>query len=523
LNNTVPAPASGGSISLATIGSPRFLNPILSQLNNSDHDLSLLLFSSLMKYDGQGNLIPDLAEKYEILDDGKTYDVTLRQNIKWHDGRPLNIDDVIFTLQTIQNSDYKSPLRPLWQGAGFEKIDELTIRFKLKNPYAPFLHTLTFGILPKHIWENVTPSSFPLNEYNLKPVGSGPYKFVKYSKDSEGKVKSLEVKASDNYFLGSAHISKITFYFYDSEEKAISAYKKGEVNALNIVSQKNEQEIKSGGLGLNIYSIELPRYFAIFFNQTQNNLLADKNIRQSLALTIDKNKLISEVLGGKGRVSNSPLMLGMTGYTDQVKIYSYDPEAAKNILATAGWKDVDDDGVLEKDKDNKKLEIYLATNDWPELNQTAQIIKEEWEKIGVKVNLEIKETAKIQNEIIRPRQYQALLFGEVLGLEPDPFSFWHSSQIKDPGLNLALYANTEVDKLLVEARQDLDTARRAQKYQQFSQLITEDLPAIFLFSPNYLFAVAKEVKGIELKGLNSLSAHFSQMDKWYINTKRTWK
>lgn len=514
-------PDEGGSLTVAMIGSPRFLNPVLSQLNNSDRDLMPLFFSGLMKYDNAGNLIPDLAENYAIGDDGKIYDVTLRKNIKWQDGKPLTIDDVIFTLQTIQNSEYKSPLRTLWQGAEFEKIDDETIRFKLKNPYAPFLHTLTFGILPKHLWENISPSQFPLNELNLKPIGSGPYQFSKFTKDSDGKIKRLETTSFRQFFGGRPYISKIVFQFYDSEETALSAYKKGEVDTLNFISPKTKKELLSKNSDLAVYSIKLPRYFAVFFNQSQNPALADKNIRQALAFATDKEELIQKVLNGDGAIVNSPLLQGMTGYSDQIKKYDFDINKAKEILAAAGWKDADEDGILEKN--DQKLEISLTTNDWPDLVQTAQFLQQQWQQVGVKINLDIKDSAKIQNEAIRPRQYQALLFGEVLGPEPDPFSFWHSSQKKDPGLNLALYENPEADKLLMDARQDLDSSSRAQKYQQLSNLVAEDVPAIFLYSPDYLLAVAKKVQGIEFQNLNNISSYFDQINCWFINTKRAWK
>ncbi len=532
INHTQVVPTRGGSLTIAIIGSPRFLNPVLNQLNNPDRDLTPIFFSSLMKYDDQGNLISDLAQNYTINDDGKTYDIALRKDIKWQDGKPLTIDDVIFTLQTIQNPEYKSPLRTLWQGAEFEKIDDQTIRFNLQNPYAPFLHTLTFGILPKHLWENISPAQFPLNDLNLKPIGSGPYKFSKYLKDSNGKITRLETKASRNYFLGTPYISNVAFQFYNSEEEAITAYKNGEVNALGFVSQENKNKLQSENANLTIYSLKLPRYFAIFFNQSQNPALTDKNVRQALAYATDRNQLVKQVLGDEGETVDTPILAGMTGFSDQTKKYIFDPEKAKSILTAAGWKKastvststpVDSANADILQKDGKLLEITLTTNDWPELVQAAQLIQQQWLQIGIKVNLSVKDATAIQNEIIRPRQYQALLFGEVLGMEPDPFSFWHSSQAKDPGLNLSLYSNINADNLLMNARQDMDTNSRTQKYQQFSSLVAEDVPAIFLYSPNYLLAINKDFKGIEFKNINNISSYFNQINTWYISTARAWK
>ncbi|TSC52836.1 MAG: Uncharacterized protein LiPW39_530 [Parcubacteria group bacterium LiPW_39] len=533
-NYTEIKPKRAGSINIGVFSSPRFLNPVLNQINDTDRDLSTVIFSGLMKYNGQGNLINDAAAKYAIGDFGKVYEITLQKDIQWQDGKPLTADDIIFTLQVIQNPDYRSPLRALWQGIEVEKIDDLSVRFRLKNAY-PFLNNLTFGILPKHLWESVAPAQFALHELNLKPVGSGPYKFKKLQKDKNGAVKILEFEAFKNYFGGEPYLTDLVFKFYSSEAEVMNAYKKEEIDAFNFLSAKNLAELNKNNGNLNIYPITLPRYFAVFFNQSQNALLIDKTIRQALAYATDKKKIIAAVFGGYGQEIDSPLLPGMAGYSDKIKIYDFAPEQAKSILANTGWQDLDNDGVLEKEvlkekvrgkaqeKETIKLEVTLTTIDWPELAQTAQILQNQWAQIGVKLNLDIKNTSKIQNEVIKPRQYQALLFGEVLGQEPDLFHFWHSSQKKESGLNIALYENPEVDKLLLEILEDLNGDSRIQKIQRAVSLITDDLPAIFLFSPDYIFVAKKEIKGIELENLDAPSSRFSQINRWYAQTHRTWK
>ncbi len=515
-------PDTGGSINIGVIGSPRFLNPALNQVNDADRDLSTIIFSGLLKYDSQGNLINDLTDKYAVGDNGKTYEFTIKQNAKWHDGQPLTVDDIIFTIQTIQNSEYRSPIRALWQGIEVEKIDDYNLRFRLKNAYAMFLNNLTFGILPRHLWQDVTPSQFALNELNQKPIGSGPYRFVKFQKDSKGAIKLIELSAFSDYFGGEAFITTINFYFYSSENEAYTAYKKGEVDVFNFVSAKNFTDLKNRDFGdANIYAVSLPRYFAVFFNQSQNKFLADKTVRQALTYATDKKEIIDSVFGGYGLAATSPLLPGMTGYSDQVTTFDFALDHAKNLLAAAGWKDVDNDGVLEIGKNNEKLEISLTTIDWPELTQTAQILQSQWQKLGAKVDLDIKDTTKIQSDVIKPRQYQALLFGEVLGEEPDLFHFWHSSQKKDPGLNLSLYENSEADKLLSSVMEDLDKNSRAQKNQRIINLIINDVPAIFLFSPDYLLIAKKNIKGIELKNMDSPYSRFAELNLWYLKTHRS--
>lgn len=519
---TIIVPNKGGEISIGVLGAPQFFNPVLTQTGDADYEICTMIFSGLMKYDGEGNLINDLAQSYAIGDNGRIYDITLKPDVKWHDGQPLTADDVIFTLQAIQNPDFRSPLKSSWQGIEVEKIDELVVRFKLKKAYAPFLNSLNFGILPKHIWQNIEAARFSLTEQNQKPIGSGPYKIKTIAKENNGRITSVELAAFDGYFLGRPYLDKIKALFYLSEEEIWTAYKKNYLDAFGFASAKNWLAVaEKNSFNLNVHSPILPRYFAIFFNQEANKLLAEKTVRQALAYSLDKKELVAQIFGGFGEIVNSPLLKGMTGWQEQIKIYDFAPEHAKNLLAAAGWQDTDGDQVLEKA--NQKLEITLTTADRPELIQAADFIKDNWAAIGVAANVEIQNANTIQTEIIKPRQYQAILFGELPGVESDLFHFWHSSQKKENGLNLALYENAEVDKLLTEGQGDLDYNSRAQKYAQAVNLILEDLPAIFLYTPDYIFAADKDIQGINLKILNIPAVRFSQINEWFIKTTRSWR
>jgi peptide/nickel transport system substrate-binding protein len=522
LNNTQIVPARGGSYTEGIIGSPRYLNPVLAPANDADRDLARVIFSGLLKYDNQGNPILDLASSYNVVDSGKTYEVFLKKNAFWHDGKPVTADDVIFTIQVIQDVDYRSPLRVNWAGIEVEKIDDYAVRFKLKNAYAPFLYNLTFGILPKHIWQNISATDFALSEKNLKPIGSGPYVFKQLEKNKDGTIKSIVLAASKNFYLNGPFISQLTFKFYLDEDTAISALQKSEVQGLSFISPQNFSVIDNNSRDIfNVFEIRLPRYFALFFNQSQSKALADKNVRIALAQALDKEKLIKDVLQGFGEKIDSPIIPGMLGYSGDIKTYGFNLEIASSTLSSAGWLDKNNDGIREKDGQN--LEFTVSTIPWQELAQTADFLKDAWAQIGVKVNIETKETANLIQENIRPRQYQALLFGELLSIDPDPFAFWHSSQVKDPGQNLSLYENAQIDAILQDARQDLDSASRAKKYQQFNQIISQDVPAIFLYAPDYLYPVSNQLTGIDFKTMASPSDRFSQIENWYISTKRAWK
>jgi len=523
-------PEMGGEYKEGILGQPHYINPVLSQTNDADRDLVQLIYSSLFKYDGQNNLVPDLAESYTIEDDGLTYYISLKKNVLWHDGEPLTANDIIFTIKTIQNPEYKSPLKNIWQNVEIEKVDDFVVRFRIKSVYAPFLHNLTFGILPKHLWAGIPAVNFPLAEYNLKPIGSGPYQFKKISKDKNGKIESIELVRNEDFYLLTAEgqpqgpfIEKIILRFYNNEENLIEAYRKRKIDGLVSISTANLSELKNS---FNLYQIKLPIYYAIFFNQTKSKPLTDETVRSALAYATNKQEIIDQVLAGKGAIVDSPLLPDCLGYTAETKIYDFALEHARNTLEAAGWTDQDEDGIREKEiKDElTRLEITLIASDWPEIKQTAELIKEQWEKIGAQINLEIIDSIALQEDYLRPREYEALLFGEVLGADPDPFAFWHSAHRKDPGLNLALYQNKEVDKLLEEARQTLDQEERVAKYVEFQKLVVEDLPAIFLFSPDYLYPVNKKVKGISsIEKLPTHSQRFSQIENWYIKINRIWK
>lgn len=531
---TKVAPDYGGNTTEGLIGAPKHINPLLAQNNDVDRDLTSLLYAGLVKYNGQGQIENDLAESYDISVDGLTYTFKLRDNLQWHDGQPLTADDVVFTILTVQNADYGSPQRIVWQGVEASNTDDRTVVFKLKNKYAQFLGNATLGILPEHIWGNIKPASFGLSDFNLKPVGSGPYKFSKIRRDSSGNIKSFELTGFEKY--RGPYISKIAFKFYPSEDGLISAYNDGEIDNLGFVSPQKLSSVRFAGQ-LKVLKLHLPRYFAVFFNQNRSKQLSDKNVRLALNYAADKRKLLEKVLNGNGSIVDSPMLPGITDMPKSVEGYEFNLDKAKQILDDNNWlfpasQSIDQTvrekappppkNKKEKPGEPTKLEIKLTTSDWPELVAVGNELKKQWEAIGVRVNFEILPLPELQ-QAIKDRDYEALLFGEVLALDPDPFSFWHSSQKRDPGLNLALYDNKDADKLLEDARQALDRSARLSKYDEFQKIVVKDVPVVFLYSPDYLYAQSAKIKGNDTHLISVPSDRFDTISKWYIETKRVWR
>ena len=514
---TKPIPVPGGDYSEGIVGQPMYVNPVLAAGNEADADLTRLIYSGLFKYDPEGKIVPDLAESYEVSKDQLVYTVHLRKNVKWHDGEPFSSDDVLYTMQAIQDPAFKSPLRQNWQGVGMEQTDENTIKFILPAPYAFFLNNLTVGILPKHVWETVAPTNFSLAEYNLRPVGTGPFEFSDFQKDSGGMILSYKLASNPDYFGDKPYLDTMTFQFYPDEDSMIDDYNNKKIFATNSLSPEKLNDVKSKR-SANIISASLPRYFAVFFNQQRSKVLADKDVRKALSTATNRKDIVDKIFSGQGREIFSPIPPGTFGATDDVKKYDFDPEAAKKILDGAGWKS-GSDGF--RAKSGTALEFTLVTTDWPQLVDTANLLKSQWEAVGAKVNIDSESVGDIQQNFIRPREYEAFLFGQSWPTaEPDPYSFWHSSQTKDPGLNLALYSNPDVDKLLEKLRTETDEGSRADLYKKFQQSVTDDIPAIFLYSPNYLSVVNKKVQGINITSLVSSDEKFADAAKWYMKTKR---
>jgi peptide/nickel transport system substrate-binding protein len=518
-SKTKAVPTYGGEYIEGIVGQPLYINPLLSPSNETDADLSQLIYSSLFKYDGTGNAVPDLVENYDLSEDKMTYTMHLKENVRWHDGENFGADDVIFTINSISNPIYKSPLRGSWQGIETKLIDNLTIEFKIETPYVGFLNDLTFGILPKHLWEAINPENFSLNSLNLKPIGTGPYKYSAIQKDSKDNILSYKLVSNPDYFSGRPYISKMTFNFYLDEQSALDALNRKEIMGIGIISSENIDGIKNQKTVVT-YQSEIPRYFAVFLNQTKSIPLASDEVREALNYATDRGEIINTVLGGLGQEIHSPFLPGMIGYSPDASKTNFDLEKANKILDDNEWKR-GEDGV--RAKDDVALEVNLSTTDWEELVKTAQLLKAQWEKIGVRVNINSYPISDVQENYIRPREYEALLFGQVVGADPDPYYFWHSDNKKDPGLNLSLFGNSEGDKLIDEGRVEFDSEKRAQDYKDFQEILFKELPAVFLYSPNYIYPVNNRVQGISIDTLISPSNRFSQANSWYIKTKRVKK
>ena len=519
---TSEVPVRGGTVREGVIGAPRFINPLLA-LSDTDRDLTTLIYAGLTRPTPSGELIPDLAERYSISEDGTEYRFVLRDDARFHDGVPITADDVVFTVIMAQDAVIKSPRRADWDGVRVEKINDREVLFTLDRPYAPFLENTTIGILPRHLWMNVPPQEFAFSTFNTQPVGSGPFKLNDISYNSSGIPTQYDLRAYKDYTLGRPYINKLLVYFYSNEEDLLRAYVSGTINNLSAISSATLSEILTEDSEL--LQIALPRIFAIFFNQNKNHVFADKNVRQALEVLIDKEYIVQTVLNGYGTAIDSPIPPGtIVNQQETLSQGAGDAserrELAHTLLSDAGWEF--DEETNQWNDGEQILAFSIATANTPELKRAAQIAATAWTEAGISVKVNIFETGDLNQNIIRPRSYEALLFGEVVGRGLDLFAFWHSSQKDDPGLNIANYTNSAVDDILAEARTISDKEERDELYLAFEEEILDDMPAIFLYVPDFLYVVPTKLKGVTIDIVATPSERFSGVHLWHTQTERIW-
>lgn len=519
----VSVPKYGGSLNEGIVGRPRLINPVIAK-TEVDRDLVSLIYSGLMRASGD-TLENDLADKVNISEDGKTYTITLKDNAYFHDGTKVTSDDVVFTVERIQNKGLpvKSPLAPSFNGVTVNKQDEKTVIFELDKPHSTFTESLTFGILPKHIWEPIGITDFDQTDYNLEPVGSGPYSFKSVERNTKnGLSKKYTLKSFDKYVHGRPYISELNIFFYGSDDDRITAFEDGEISQLASVQTsfaKGIEESKDP-----ILTANMPRIFGLYLNDQKKTIFQDSAVRKALDLAMPREKIVEEVLLNYANIEDSPFP-GLSSSSTKSEDSNVRFLEAEATLEKAGWKK-NESGILEKtDKKSKqsvKLEFSISLPDIPELATSAQIIKESFDKLGANVEIKRYDLGTFTADILTSREFDTALFGQVTGRNPDPYPFWHSSQ-KSHGMNIAQYSNKEVDDNITKLSRTFDHNERELLIQKINDTIKSDRPALFTYSPKFIYIIDKSVKGIELPLMTTASERFSNIENWYVSSERIWK
>lgn len=509
---TVEMPAKSPLYIEGIVGQPVAVNPVLAGANDADHDLIRLLFSDLM----------GLTKEYKTSNDNRTWNIILKDNLRWSDGKPLTADDVIFTLDSVQSSDSRSPLSISWQGVVANRISEREVEFTLRTPYAFFSDNLRELILiPKHIWGSIPTANFRLSEFNLEPVGSGPYKFSAFEKRNDGFINSYHLVTNPDFSGDAPFINNFTVNFYQNPSELIDSFNSRKIDGFSGLNPKNIGDLK---LGNTILEKSMPRYYAIFLNKSVPGL-NEKDVVLAMNSAIDKKEIIGSVFNGKALEVNQPVLPILEGYDkENDQPIGFSPEKSADLLDKAGWK-LNADNIREKKsgKQTNTLEFSLVVPQSQPLIETADLIRKDLAAVGIRLNLITLNAADIADEIIKTRNYQMILFGNILKQNPDLFSFWHSSERFYPGLNLSLYENKKVDNLLEQVRKEPDAGKRASALSQIQQMISSDMPAIFLYSPKYLYAAPSRFGGFDEPIISVPSDRFRNVNKWYLETTRVFQ
>lgn len=516
---TEPTPVSGGTLIEGIVGVPRFVNPVLA-VTRVDQDIAALVFAGLMKINPDGELVPDIAESITPSSDGATYNIIIRSDIRFHDGTPLTARDVSFTIALMQDADLKSPVRGNWTGVMVEEIGEYEFNLILSEPYTPFLENLTFGILPRHIWSELPIEQIPFSQRNTDPIGAGPFRVKDITRNSAGLIQTYTLEQAPQYHRD-VKISDVRLRFYQNETTLLEALRRQEIMSSVYVPLTNLSEFADSET-YQIVHTPLPRVFAIFFNQNRSAALRDQAARQALSAAINREELVATVLSGYGVPTTHPVPPFHSTLQSTSSIASSTEDAA-SILLAGGWRQ-NSDGRWEKrlGEDLEILAITLRTTNNPIFEQTAQYVRQTWEALGVAVFIEQYEQSDLLQTVIRPRDFESLLFGLDMNRTVDLYPFWHSSQREDPGLNIAQYANITVDRELVTARTSRDEAVRTTALNQVLFEIQKDSPAIFLYVPSLTYVINKNTELTNFTGLSRPHERFMNIHEWHMANEERW-
>ncbi len=490
--NGVMVPIRGGSYHEGFLGQPVALNPVISS-NSIDQEISAIIFSPLS----------DLLSTREVSPDGRTYNLKLKENLKWDDGQPLTSDDVIFTIKIVQNPEVHSPFAKSWQGVAVERGSELQIKITLPLPYVFFENNINrLPIIPKHVFGAIPAENFRLSDYNLEPVGSGPYKFKSFTKRKNGFISQYRFIPNGNFVGEKPYIENFYFDFFQSSEELHQALKTHDINGFGsaIPVRFDVSDVR----GIVEEKIPMSDYYAVFVNQNSNSLLGDKNIRVALSHAVDRKKILDEALGRDGRAVSVPGFASMDSMPDQNS--GYDPEKARQLISDFKTKNK-----------NERIEVTLSVPDVEFLEKTADLLKSDWEAAGLdRVSVKVFNPNDSADATIKSRDYEMLLFGNVLENPRDLFPFWHSSQRLYPGFNLALYQNQKADNLLESVRQTNEDAKQKDALSQAQKIILGDAPAVFLFSLPYTYIHTNDLGGFRSDLIVSPPDILKNVNAWYV-------
>lgn len=511
-------PVPGGLYNEGLIGTFTNANPLFAT-GAADAAVSRLVFSGLFKYDNANRLAGDLATEFTLSPNQMVYTVNLRRDVTWQDGKPFNAADVLFTYKTIQNIESQSQLYSSWQSITVTKQDDYTVSFELPNALSAFPYSMTNGIVPAHLLSDIPPEQLRSASFNTAPVGTGPFvlKYIEVSgAEQENRQQRISLAAFSKYWPGKPKLDGISLITFNNDQKAIDAFKEKQLNAISSL-ESIPSELESDK-GIHVYNTPLTTAVMAFFNNSRPNL-NDVNIRKALVSAVDRRQLVG-LLGSPTQLVNGPLLKGQLGYDPSITQPAYNKDSANQLLDQQGWVR---DASGKRMKDAKPLTFGLSAQNTPSYTKVAQFLQKQWAEVGVTLNVSYYESEDLQTSVIGSHSYDILLYGINIGVDPDVFAYWDSTQasLTSQGhLNLSEYKSSVADQAIQSARTRADPALRALRYRNFLSAWTQDVPALALYQPNFLYITRGPVFGYERKANNSSIDRFYNAEAWMIRQQR---
>ncbi|MBI2773845.1 MAG: peptide ABC transporter substrate-binding protein [Chloroflexi bacterium] len=507
-------PAVGGSYVEGVVGGRRHLNPILAT-TAVDQDVARLVFTGLMRADRSGEIVPDLASAVRVSADGKEWTFEIRDDARWHDGKPVIADDVVYTVGLFQDRAYRGPYAEAFRGVVAERVGSKVVRFTLPGPYGPFTANTTFPLLPSHLLGAVGYLALPGDQFDSSPVGTGPFKFA------EADDREIHLTANLDFYRtrperSRPYLDRIVLRSFDDSAQALSALARGELDGVAGVSSIDAERARALR-NLAVYSYPSQDFTALFLNvRPEKAAFRERAVRQAIATAIDRGRILDVAIDGRGRVADTFVPPSSWAYPTEIQRYVYNPASANAILDAAGWKDSNSDGI--RDKAGVTLRFTIATSqEPPRLNAASEIVSDLL-RVGIAAELRAVPFDELLDTVARPRDFDALLVGITSAADPDPYPFFHSSQTRDPGYNFSGYSTLPMDRNLEAARRTADREGRRALYEPVFQTIATEVPVLFLYFADYLYAQLVTVRGVKISQIVEPSQRFWDVEDWYVKS-----
>lgn len=513
-----PEPVQGGVYTEALVGSLLRLNPLLDYYNPPDREVSRLIFSGLIRFDGSGAPQPDLAETWGPSRDGTLYNVVIKEQAVWHDGQPVTADDVVFTVDLIRagGETIPSDLQEFWKNVEVVRLDEKNLQFRLPEPYAPFADYLSFGILPSHLLDAGSLDEMIDAQFNIQPVGSGPYRFERLIVEN-GEIQGVVLAAFEAYYGQEPYIEEVVFRYYPDAVAALQAYQDGQVQGIGLVTGETLAEVLAEP-DLAVYTSRRPELSMVMFNlnNQETAFLQDPLVRKALLTGINRQRIIDKVLDGQAVIADGPILPGTWAYFKDLKRVEYDPQAALALFKEAGFAVASEEEPVLK-KGEQPLRFSMLYPDDEQHQAIAEAIRDHWTALGAEVSVEPVPYDVLLQERLESRDFEAVLVDLNLSRspDPDPYPFWDQAQAAT-GQNYTQWDHRVASEYLEQARVTVNLAERAKFYRNFQIIFSQELPALPLFYPVYTYAVDREVQGVRVGPIFDTPDRFTNITEWFL-------